>query len=166
MSTAQTTGLEIVLMGDFTIDYRSCTKRKRSNFVQLFDLSQLVKEPAGITELTATIIDHVYTSHLEPISECFISYFSISGHFRICFTRKVKYKVSENKFITFSYRCFKQLNESLFLRDFQNDLTLFFSANSPNRDEHFSTWHRTKAKHLHNHAPVKTKTTQHKRLPE
>ena len=164
LSIAQTTGLEIILMGDFNSDYSSFSNRKWLSFVQLFDLCQLVKEPIRITELTATIIDHVYTTHPEHITECFISYFSISYHFPICITRKVNCKVSKNDHITTSYHCFKQFGESIILTD-QNDL-IFFSERSPNLDEDFSTWHRSIMKHLDNHAPVNTKRVQHKRLPE
>ena len=45
LSIAQATGLEFILMGDFNIDFNSCTNNKWLNFLQLFDLSQLVSEP-------------------------------------------------------------------------------------------------------------------------
>ena len=53
LSIAQSTVLEIILMGDFNIDC-TCLKRKWQNLVQLFDLSQLVSEPTRITETTST----------------------------------------------------------------------------------------------------------------
>ena len=117
VSIAQTTGLEIILMGDFNIDYKSCINRKWFNMVQLFDLSQLVSEPTRITEISAIIIDHVYTNRPENVTECFISHFSISDHFPVCFTKKVNCKVTKNEHVTTTYRCFKQFEESVFLRD-------------------------------------------------
>ena len=62
LSIAQSTGLEIILMGDFNIDCTSCINKKWQNLVQLFDLSQLVSEP---TETASTLIDHIYTTHQE-----------------------------------------------------------------------------------------------------
>ena len=165
ISIAQTTGLEIILMGDFNIDYKSCPNKKWLNMIQLFDLSQLVTEPTRITETTATTIDHVYSSHPENITECFISHFTISDHFPVCFTSKTNLKVIKNDHLTTSYRCFKKFDDILFLNDLQNDLN-FFSANSSDVEEDFSTWHRIIMKHLNNHAPIKTKRVKHKRLPE
>ena len=90
LSAAQASGLEIILMDDFNIDYILCTNRKWLNLVQLFNLSQLVLELTRITQTWATIIDHVY--NVENITECFISDFSISDHLPICFTRQNKFK--------------------------------------------------------------------------
>ena len=95
LSIAQTTGLEIILMGDFNIDYISqCINTKWLNMIQLFDLSQLVSKPTRVTETSATLIDHVYTNHPENVTECFVSHVSISDHFPVCFTRKVNCKLS------------------------------------------------------------------------
>ena len=137
LSIAQTTGFEIILMGDFNIDYKSCPNKKLLNMIQLFDLSQLVTEPTRITETTATTIDHVYSSHPENITECFISHFTISDHFPVCFTRKTNFKVIKNDHRTTSYRCFKKFDDILFLNDLQNDLNSF-SANSSDVEEDFS----------------------------
>ena len=112
-------------MGDFNIDYVSCTNRKWLNLIQLCDLSQLVLEPTRVTQSTATIIDHVYTTNAENITECFISHFSFSDHFPVCFTRKVNCKIPKSSHITTSYRCFKNFDDSLFLNDLANDISVF-----------------------------------------
>ena len=83
ISIAQTTGHEIIMMGDYNIDYKSCTNRKWLNMIQLFDLAQLVSEPTRITETSATIIDPVSTNRPENVTECFISPLSISDHFPV-----------------------------------------------------------------------------------
>ena len=165
LSVAQTTGLEIILMGDFNIDYSPRVNQKWHRMVQLFDLSQLVKEPTRITESTATIIDHVYSTHPEHITECFISHFSISDHFPVCFSRKINCKISKNDHITTTYRCFKHFDESRFLTDLEIEFSNF-SADSSDIDLDFFTWHQLIMKHLDNHAPVKTKRVKQKRLPQ
>ena len=45
LCVAQASGLEIILMGGFNIDYISCTNRKWLNLAQLLDVSPLVSEP-------------------------------------------------------------------------------------------------------------------------
>ena len=97
LSIAQTTGLEYIVMGDFNIDLLSdMIRAKWSNMVQLFDLTQLISKPTRITQTTATLIDHVYTTAPCTISESFVSDLSVSDHFPVCITRKVSNKISKN----------------------------------------------------------------------
>ena len=97
LSIVQASGLEYILMGDFNIDLNPCTNNKWSNVLQLFDFSQLVREPTRATQSSASLIDHVYSSHPENISSCFVSKLSISDHFPICFIRKIKNKIFKDK---------------------------------------------------------------------
>ena len=165
VSIAQATGLEIIMMGDFNIDYNKSISKKWLNMIQIFDLSQLVSEPTRITEKSATIIDHVYTNHPENVTECFISKLAISDHSPVCFTRKVNCKIPKNEHVTTTYRCFKKFNESAFLSDLQNDLDLF-TANATCVDDDFSNWSNLIITRLDNHAPIKTLRVKHRRLPE
>ena len=85
-------------MGDFNIDCTSCiNKKKWQNLVQIFDLSQLVSEPTRITETASTLIDHIYTTHQENITECFLAHYAISDHFPDCITRKVNKKTIQQQ---------------------------------------------------------------------
>ena len=83
LSVAQSSGLELILMGDINIDYRSCSNTKWLQLIQLFDLTQLVTDFTRITPLTATIIDHIYTSNPENIIDCFVPSYAISDHFPV-----------------------------------------------------------------------------------
>ena len=47
---ARTTGSEFILIGDFNFEFASCSNFKRLNFIQLFDLLQLVKEATRVTQ--------------------------------------------------------------------------------------------------------------------
>ena len=97
LSVAQSSGLELILMGDINIDYRSCSNTKWLQLIQLFDLTQLVTDFTRITPLTATIIDHIYTSNPENIIDCFVPSYAISDHFPVCFSRKVNSKITKTK---------------------------------------------------------------------
>ena len=110
------------MMGDFNIDMKVPANTKWQNLLNLFDLTQLVNEPTRITPTSATIIDHVYTSHPENIIKCSVSSISLSDHFPICFTRKINNKIPKHKHITTSYRCYKHFDENQFLSELTNDL--------------------------------------------
>ena len=99
ITKAQTTGLELILMGDFNIDYSSSCNNKWNNLVQLFDLSQLVSKPARVTASTATIIDHVYTTHKGNITEYYVPHYAISDHYPVCFTRKINHRIRKSTHI-------------------------------------------------------------------
>ena len=122
LSIAQATGLEIILMGDFNIDLNACTNSKFSNMLQMFDLTQCVRQPMRVTQTSETLIDHVYSSHPENITDCFVSNLSISDHFTLCFSRKINNRIPKNNYNTASYRSFKNFNEVDFLSDLTHDL--------------------------------------------
>ena len=73
LSAAQSSGLEIILMGDINTDFQSCSNNKWLQLIQLFDFTQLVTDFTRITTSTATIIDHIYTSNPENVIQCFVS---------------------------------------------------------------------------------------------
>ncbi|MEW8545919.1 MAG: endonuclease/exonuclease/phosphatase family protein, partial [Candidatus Thiodiazotropha sp.] len=165
LSIAQTTGFELILMGDFNINFISCTNRKWLHLMELFDLSQLVSDPTRITQASSSIIDHVYTSNTENITECFVPYFSISDHFPVCFTRKINCKVSKSEHITTTFRCFKQFDETLFLTDLSNDLDTF-KVGQCSIEEDFESLYTIILQQLDKHAPIRTKRVKTKRLPD
>ena len=167
LSVAQATGLEMIIMGDLNIDFQACSNNKWLNLVQLFDLTQLVTKPTRITQYSSTLIDHVYTTNPENISECYVPSYSISDHFPVCFSRKTNCKISKNEHITTTYRSFKNFNETHFLQDLATDLGSFSDILvDSNINEACFTWIKTIQHQLDHHAPVKSRRVKHKRLPE
>ena len=114
-------------MCDFNIDITLSKNSKWMNLIQLFDLTQLISTPTRLTQSSSTIIDYFYTSTPENIAETFVPHYSISGHFPVCFTRKINANISKSGHITTSYRCFKTFDESLFLTDLTSYLEKFKS---------------------------------------
>lgn len=164
LTIAQTTGLEFILMGDFNIDITHSINTKWMNLIQLFDLTQLVSSPTRVTQSSSTIIDHVYTSNPENITETFVPYYAISDHFPVCLSRKVNAKISKPDHITTSYRCFKKFDESLFLTDLSSCLE-HFKSDRKTVDEDFAAWHTVLIQCLDKHAPIKLKRVKFSRLP-
>ena len=162
---AQATGLEFILMGDFNIDLNTCTNNKFINMLQVFDLTQFVREPTRVTQTSSTLIDHVYSSHPENILACFVSDISISDHFPVCFSRKINNRIPKIKHQKTSYRCFKHFNEVNFLRDLSQDLNMFTSDQQTiNAD--MDRWSSIMVQHLNTHAPIKSKHVKSSRLPD
>ena len=95
-------------MGDFNIHVTHSMNNKWMNLIQLFYLMQLVTSPTRVTQSSLTIIDHVYTSKQENITETFVPYYAISDHFPGCLSKKVNAKISKPEHITTSYRYFNK----------------------------------------------------------
>ena len=165
LSVAQTTGLEIILMGDFNIDLLHCTNKKWLNLVELFDLTQMVTKATRVTQTSGSIIDHVYSSNPENISECFVPHYSISDHFPVCFSRKINCKIKKTEHTTISFRCFKNFNEESFTSELSNELSAFTLSQSDINDD-VDSWYAIINKHLSRHAPIKTRRVKSKRLPD
>ena len=161
---AQTSGLELILMGDFNIDLKSPGNNKWTNLINLFDFKQMVTEPTRITQTTATLIDHVYTTHPENIGQCLTSSLALSDHFPVCFSRKINSKIPKDKQITISYRCFKKFDENRFIFNVSNDINSYVADKSC-IDDDFAIWYSLILNNLNNHAPIKTKRVKHKRTP-
>ena len=145
-------------MGDFNIDVTAHSNKKWRHLIDLFDVCQMIRKPTRVTETTSTIIDHVYTSHPDNIKESFVSPYSISDHFPVCFTRKSN-RISKSKHVTTKYRCFKNLNEDVFIANLSSYLNFFVN-------EDLSSWYDIVLKHLNQHAPYKTKRVKTSKLPD
>ena len=134
------------------------------NLIQLFDLTQLVTSPTRVTQSSSTIIDHVYTSNPENITEIFVPYYTISDYFPVCLSRKVNAKISKPEHITTSYRCFKKFDETLFLNDLSSCLE-YFKSDRESVDEDFATWHSVLIQCFDRHGHIKHKQVKSSRLP-
>ena len=89
----------------------------------------------------------------------------MSGHFPVCFSRKINNKVSKSDHITTSYRCFKTFNEDAFISDLTSDLNNF-SASKSDINEDISILYSILLKQLECHAPYKIKRVKTKQLPD
>ena len=164
LSIAHTTGLELILMGDFNIDITHSMSNKWLNLIQFFDFTQLVTSPTRDTQFSSTIINHVYTSNPENITETAVPYYAISVHFPVCLSRKVNAEISKPEHIDTSYRCFKRFDETLFLNDLSSCLE-YFKSDWESVDEDFAALHSVLIQCLDRHAPIKHKRVNSSRLP-
>ena len=80
----------------FNTDFTNCANKKWLNLLELFDLKQKVTSPTRVTKNSVSLIDHVYSSKPETISDCFVPRYSISDHFPVCITKKINVKVKKS----------------------------------------------------------------------
>ena len=145
-------------MGDFTIDYSNCLK-KVASLVQLSDPKQMVSSPTHVLNISSSIIDHIYCTDSENITECFVSHYSVCDH------KKNNQKLKQSIHIMTSYRYFKHFNEILFLNDLTDELSKI-SLSEPDMEYDLSTWYKLISKQLDQQAPIKTRRVKSKLMPE
>ena len=150
-------------MGDFNIDITHSINDKWMNRIQLYVLTQLVNSTTRVTQSSSTIIDQVYTSNPENITETFVPYYAISDHFPVCLSRKVNAKISKPEHSTTSYRCFKKFDETLILNVLSSCLE-YFKSDRESVDEDFAAWHSVVIQCLDRYAPIKHKRVKSSRF--
>lgn len=113
----------ILITGDLNIDLLSTRQSEINkihhfnNFLESYDLSQLIKDPTRITPTSQTLLDVIITSDTEWISEgSVIKIHGISDHCAtVCELNKIRIKDSI-KYVTF--RDYRNFNETIFLEKF------------------------------------------------
>ena len=70
-----------LVLGDFNVDILSVNmSHPLSEMMTCFGLSQVINELTRITSDTASIIDHIYVSDVEMVSETAVGSLSLSDH--------------------------------------------------------------------------------------
>ncbi|CAC5401200.1 unnamed protein product [Mytilus coruscus] len=87
--TALSENKDIILMGDFNIDLIKIDNKKWMNFINHFNLQQLICPAKRICDNSETLIDHIYTTNPENIAHCHVPSYALSDHYPICLDRKI-----------------------------------------------------------------------------
>ena len=118
---AESSNLDCFAIGDYNINFsppHSFSNSKWSKVVCDFGLDQLVNTPTRVTKSSSSIIDHIYTTATNYISEIFVSEISVSDHFPVAFTLSKKCNIKHsNRHKAITYRSFKNFDKSSFLHD-------------------------------------------------
>ena len=75
--------VDIVLLGDFNIDFLKPAPPMWESTISLFDLRQLVDEPTRITPTSKSLLDHIYTNKPNQINHVSVACFGASDHFTV-----------------------------------------------------------------------------------
>ena len=109
---------EVLLFGDFNINYAIEPPQFWVNALEEFNMSQVITTPTRVTDKSCTLLDHVYTNKPENICEINVPIIALSDHYPVCITRRFnKSAIKKRKHIEIQYRDFKNFDENLFLND-------------------------------------------------
>ena len=103
---------EVLLFGDFNINYAIEPPQFWINALEEFDMAQMITTPTRVTAKSSTLIDHVYTNKPENICEINVPIIALSDHYPVCVTRRFQQPVKKNKHIEIMYRDFKNIDEN------------------------------------------------------
>ena len=62
------TNKEIIIFGNFNIDYNKTDNRDFKSLLNIFGLNQVITEPTRTTKTSSTLIDLIITNHPENIT--------------------------------------------------------------------------------------------------
>ena len=115
---------EIIIFGDLNFnllpEQQSATK-SWMRMINARNFQQLITKPTRVTDISETLIDHVYSNIPENVSENAVPNFCLSDHFPVCFTRKMNSSCPNGPIHkTINYRDTKFIDEAVFLKDLEN----------------------------------------------
>jgi hypothetical protein len=153
-----------LLLGDFNIDMLKPHPAWDST-ITLLGLKQLVNSSTRITSTTSTLIDHIYSTKPEAISNVSVGNLSISDHYPISCTWSAKLpKARKGCHSYITYRTFKKFKESEFLSELNNaPFCTIYNLNNP--DGALSVWYAIFLNILNRHAPLRRKRVKYASLP-
>ena len=112
---------ETYILGDFNRDLlNSQIKKSWLEYMEQFGLFQQVTVPTRQTEVSSTLIDHIYSNSPSNISSVTVPKVGLSDHYPIFITRKVNASLPKSSHFTIKYRSFKNFNEEDFVHGFSS----------------------------------------------
>ena len=112
---------EIIAVGDFNIDMLHNKRNRLKTIFSDAGFTQINNTATRVTKNSATLIDHVYTTHPNRVGEIIVPTHGMSDHYPVCFVHKYR-GIKSGKFShdEISYRNFKILNHNEFVADLDN----------------------------------------------
>ena len=158
---------EVYIMGDINFDGSTgqLSNSKWKHIVEIHDLQQVIDQPTRVTAHSSTLIDHLYVSNTDHLSDVTVPCTAISDHYPICFTRTTSKKTIKRKdHQTIQCRCFKTFSDEIFLRELSNALQTF-NVTQNNSEKKLASWTQIFMTILSKHAPLKTKRVKRNNQP-
>ena len=155
----------IVMAGDFNINFVDQGNTRTlylSNITKSFNLSQIISHPTRIANNSSTLIDLVFVSQHELVTNVIQSPIAFSDHNLITFSFSIPLTKRQSKFIT--NRCFSKINIVLFSTDASAaDWDSIFGCNSI--DDMVEMFNKIVVSLFDKHAPLKTRKVKHLPAP-
>ena len=112
---------ESYLLGDFNTNMftknntSSTLYSHLSNFMNMFNMRQIIKEPTRITNSSSSLLDLILTTDSDRITQSGVIDFGISDHSAIFCTRKINKGCKINSHNTCKVRCMKNFDQKVFV---------------------------------------------------
>ena len=157
---------ETYILGDFNRDLLNPQiKKSWLEYMEQFGLFQLVKVPTRQTEVSSTLIDHVYSNFPSNISSLTVPKVGISDHYPIFMTRKINASLPKSSHYTIKYRSYKNFDEEVFVNELSSapwDIIKVFE----DPDDILETWSKMFLDIVDTHLPVKECRVKNKQQPK
>ena len=160
---------EIIVTDDFKINLLDATNAN-CKLIKIFrdvGLKQLINIATREYKNTSTLLDHLYTTHEDRISEIIVPVYGLSDHYPICFTHKfVRGKPSKNHHEKITYRNFKNFSKENFVNDVAGvpwkALDVYADA-----DKNLECWNAMfmDVLHVNKHIPLVTRRVKNEQIP-
>lgn len=156
------------MLGDFNYNFVNdkSINNAWNNILNSYSLQQLVDKPTRVTSNSETIVDHLYSNMPCNIIEVNIPKLSISDHYPVCFTRKIRYNTQNGPMHkVIKYRSMKTFNESSFRNSLENQPWSVLEA-FDDPDDALDYFIQIFQSILNEHVPVKEKRVKHQNQPD
>ena len=149
---------EIILLGDFNVDYnrRSTAKSRLQTLARAFSLEQLITSPTRITESSESIIDLIFVNNIHRVVASGVIPLDLSDHSLIFCVIKSGVAKTGGNYRDINYRCFKRYDKVKFNRDLENANWSFLDSIS-DINTTLSTWCNLFSVIAEKHAPIKSR---------
>ena len=157
---------EIIILGDFNIDFLRTEKFKKHPLVKAMhnlNMSQLVH---GITRpMSKTCLDHIWSSHPERLHNVRTMSSGMSDHFPVIVNRNCLRSMNNGNQRTITYRDIKSLNKEQFVLSLHEaPLDCAFVFEDPN--DVVDAWYKIFNGIIDEHLPLKQKRVKRKVQPK
>ncbi|XP_072047173.1 uncharacterized protein [Amphiura filiformis] len=150
-------GKYVLLIGDVNCDLLAadphCYTKKMKEVAENFHLKQVITKP---TRVTKTLVDHMYTSCPNNVSECGVILTSMSDHFCVYTIMGKENKVKSQNHKYSVNRKYKNFDENKFRLDIANTNWCNIT-NQSNIDDAVSNFENVFLEIANKHAPLKRK---------
>ena len=126
MTNAYLEGHQLTILGDLNIDLlqnRTSSKAWLTMNEKLL-MYQVVNEPTRVTDPSTTMIDHIFTSHMEKVRAIEVPKVGLNDHYPTCIVLKERFG-NKHSHTCMNYRSFRNFDQ----RDFLNDLQYVHGTN-------------------------------------
>ena len=146
---------ELVLLGDFNVNFLEVdktAKRKLMRIANLYDLEQLILQPTRITPSSKSLIDLLFTNSCHRVVDCGVINLTLSDHSLIFCVLKSGCPKAPGRSI--QYRAYKNYSKANFVNELK-EINWETVENDPDINAAVNKWNALFTKTANHHAPLK-----------